>query len=840
MWKSPNGTIRNILNGVVFREPILMKNVPRIIPNWNKPIIIGRHAFGDQYKATEMLIDRPGKLKLLFEPDDGSNQQNELVFEYSSIRGFAHSSFQMALKLELPLYDGRFKDIFQEIFDQDYKDKFEAKKIWYEHRLIDDMVAQAIKSSGGFVWATKNYDGDVQSDILAQGFGSLGLMTSVLVTPDGKTMEAEAAHGTVTRHFRQYQQGKETSTNPIASIFAWTRGLAQRARLDDNHGLLKFTQDLEKACTETVDVEGKMTKDLALALHGSNLKREHYVTTDEFLNHVSNNLKHIISLKEMLGFSSSVLKPSHLTSHVRNASSNMSRSFSSRTIPSFLNSPSVLSVLKQTNKTTLSQQNKFFISTLRHGIGNSSTRPTADKCKNVKSLVETGRVYQRSSNVDIPKIRPNLAVVRYLPTATARVNEIVTSPALTTEEPPISEETQRVNEIKNAKLIFNQAWKNIEDEYGRENLCLPREIIWLMGAPGSGKGTHTDLILKARGITNPPICMSALLTSPDFQEQINKGKMISDGKVLENLLRALLNGDPTVGCLVDGFPRTDIQVECLKLLYDKMHELRREFWGTPLQDKFPRPTFRICVLYVDEEVSVSRQLQRGRQIREHNATVRRTGQGEFMEERVTDYDELVCIEFICVCISTRYQIFKEHFGALMKLGKLFPFHLINAVGSIEEVMKLILKEFEYQSSLELDHKTHDAISHIPIATKIGIHARQDLISRLEHYQDLESELFMKAIEFVDNNVIPMVQRHAISGQALIRTTSHELENQHLVNMIMDVLSERGYHVMFDDRVRETPVRVNPDTWEIILEKRHDYMFSVRFPKHIIQPLEQKF
>ncbi|RIB05885.1 isocitrate dehydrogenase [NADP] [Gigaspora rosea] len=317
MWKSPNGTIRNILNGVVFREPILMKNVPRIIPNWNKPIIIGRHAFGDQYKATEMLIDRPGKLKLLFEPDDGSNQQNELVFEYSSpgvamamyntdesIRGFAHSSFQMALKLELPLYlstkntilkkyDGRFKDIFQEIFDQDYKDKFEAKKIWYEHRLIDDMVAQAIKSSGGFVWATKNYDGDVQSDILAQGFGSLGLMTSVLVTPDGKTMEAEAAHGTVTRHFRQYQQGKETSTNPIASIFAWTRGLAQRARLDDNHGLLKFTQDLEKACTETVDVEGKMTKDLALALHGSNLKREHYVTTDEFLNHVSNNLKRI-------------------------------------------------------------------------------------------------------------------------------------------------------------------------------------------------------------------------------------------------------------------------------------------------------------------------------------------------------------------------------------------------------------------------------------------------------------------------------------------------------------------------------------------------------------------
>ncbi|CAG8669219.1 31720_t:CDS:10, partial [Racocetra persica] len=513
----------------------------------------------------------------------------------------------------------------------------------------------------------------------------------------------------------------------------------------------------------------------------------------------------IISLREM---SSSVLKPYHLTSCVRNASSNMSRSFSSRTIPSFLNSPSVL---KQTKRTTLSQRNKFISSTLQQGIGDSSTRSAADKSKSIRSLVGSDRVYQRPSNVDIPKMRPNMTVVRNLPTATAWVNEIVTSPALTNGEQHLPEdERQRVNEIKNAKLIFNQAWKNIEDAYGRENLCLPREIIWLMGAPGSGKGTHTDLILKARGITNPAISMSSLLITPDCQELINKGKMISDGKVLENLLRALLDCDPTVGCLVDGFPRTEIQVECLKLLYDKMHELRREFWGTLLQDKFPRPTFRICVLYVDEEVSVARQLQRGRQIREHNATVRRTGQGEFIEERVTDYDELL--------IRARYQIFREHFGALMRLVKLFPFHLINAVGSIEEVMRLILKEFEYQSSLELDQKTYDSIAHIPIATKIGVHARQDLISRLEHYQDSEPELFMKAIEFVDNNVVPMVQRHAISGQALIRTTSHQLENQHLVDMIMDVLSERGYHVMFDDRVRETPVRINPDTWEIILEK----------------------
>ncbi|CAG8716793.1 10401_t:CDS:10, partial [Acaulospora morrowiae] len=291
--------------------------------------------------ATDMIIDRPGKLWLHFEPEDKSDQHNELVYEFSapgvalamynvdeSIRGFAHSSFRVALDKEMPLYlstkntilkkyDGRFKDIFQEIYERDYKDKFDAKNIWYEHRLIDDMVAQALKSNGGFVWATKNYDGlvsdrpffrtsyqliftssnsfhnfsDVQSDILAQGFGSLGLMTSVLVAPDGKTMESEAAHGTVTRHYRQYQQGQETSTNPIASIFAWTRGLAHRAKLDDNQELSKFSQDLEKACVETVEVDEKMTKDLALAIHGANMKREHYVTTDEFLEHVAENLK---------------------------------------------------------------------------------------------------------------------------------------------------------------------------------------------------------------------------------------------------------------------------------------------------------------------------------------------------------------------------------------------------------------------------------------------------------------------------------------------------------------------------------------------------------------------
>ncbi|RUS28637.1 hypothetical protein BC938DRAFT_481646 [Jimgerdemannia flammicorona] len=343
MWKSPNGTIRNILNGTVFREPIILKSVPRIVPGWTKPIVIGRHAFGDQYKATDFVVDGPGRFEMTFTPTNGGEAKKWVVYDYEgggvgmgmyntdeSIYGFAHSSFQMALTKNMPLYlsskntilkkyDGRFKDIFQEVYAKNYKDAFNSKKIWYEHRLIDDMVrglwfagcvavAQALKSHGGFVWACKNYDGDVQSDILAQeltylaryqphppGYGSLGLMTSVLIHPDGKTLEAEAAHGgshphthaifrpirilssrlppptfigTVTRHYREHQKGNETSTNPIASIFAWTRGLAHRAKLDGNDRLLAFSLDLERACVETVDVNGKMTKDLALAIHG--------------------------------------------------------------------------------------------------------------------------------------------------------------------------------------------------------------------------------------------------------------------------------------------------------------------------------------------------------------------------------------------------------------------------------------------------------------------------------------------------------------------------------------------------------------------------------------------
>ncbi|MEO8067016.1 MAG: isocitrate dehydrogenase (NADP(+)) [Flavobacteriales bacterium] len=306
MWKSPNGTIRNILNGTVFREPIVIKNIPRLVPGWTQPIVIGRHAFGDQYRATDAVIKGKGKLTMTFTPDDGGAPQNWEIYQYDgngvalamyntdeSIEGFARSCFNLALQKKWPLYfsskntilkkyDGRFKDIFQAIYEQDYAAAFKDAGITYEHRLIDDMVASALKWSGGFIWACKNYDGDVQSDIVAQGFGSLGLMTSVLVTPDGKTIEAEAAHGTVTRHYRMHQEGKPTSTNPIASIFAWTQGLAFRGKLDGNEALIKFSKTLERTCIETVE-EGKMTKDLAVCIHGEKVSTEHYLTTDKFM-----------------------------------------------------------------------------------------------------------------------------------------------------------------------------------------------------------------------------------------------------------------------------------------------------------------------------------------------------------------------------------------------------------------------------------------------------------------------------------------------------------------------------------------------------------------------------
>jgi isocitrate dehydrogenase len=309
MWKSPNGTIRNILGGVIFREPIICQNVPRLVPGWTQPIIVGRHAFGDQYRATDFLFPGKGKLSIKFVGDDGQVIEHE-VFDApgagvamamynldDSIRDFAHASFAYGLSRKYPVYlstkntilkyyDGRFKDIFQEVFDAEYKEKFAEFGGTYEHRLIDDMVASALKWSGGYVWACKNYDGDVQSDIVAQGFGSLGLMTSVLLTPDGQTVEAEAAHGTVTRHYRQHQKGQSTSTNSIASIFAWTRGLAHRAKLDNNADLAAFADTLEKVCIDTVE-SGFMTKDLALLVGDT----QSWLTTEGFLDKVDENLK---------------------------------------------------------------------------------------------------------------------------------------------------------------------------------------------------------------------------------------------------------------------------------------------------------------------------------------------------------------------------------------------------------------------------------------------------------------------------------------------------------------------------------------------------------------------
>ncbi|NQW74085.1 MAG: NADP-dependent isocitrate dehydrogenase [Candidatus Planktophila sp.] len=310
MWKSPNGTVRNILGGVIFREPIIISNVPRLVPHWTKPIVIGRHAFGDQYKATDFRVPTAGKLTMSFVPADGSAPTEFNVFDFpssgvamgmynmdESIRDFARASLNYGLNRSYPVYlstkntilkayDGRFKDIFEEIFQAEFKAAFDAAGIWYEHRLIDDMVAMSLRMEGGYVWACKNYDGDVQSDTVAQGYGSLGLMTSVLMTPDGKIVESEAAHGTVTRHYREHQKGKATSTNPIASIFAWTRGLAHRAKLDKNAELATFCATLERICIETVE-QGKMTKDLSLLIS----KDAPYQSTQEFLASIDENLK---------------------------------------------------------------------------------------------------------------------------------------------------------------------------------------------------------------------------------------------------------------------------------------------------------------------------------------------------------------------------------------------------------------------------------------------------------------------------------------------------------------------------------------------------------------------
>lgn len=427
-----------------------------------------------------------------------------------------------------------------------------------------------------------------------------------------------------------------------------------------------------------------------------------------------------------------------------------------------------------------------------------------------------------------------------------RINYFLQYSTTTTEnttKPPIQEASELVKTLAHgaptpviqqklsgtdaAKLIFSQVWTSLEKELGRrENMRFPQEIIWLMGAPGSGKGTNTPAILKARGITNEPIVMSRLLQQPDTRKLIDRGEMVGDKLIMQLLLRALMRADPNVGVLVDGFPRTEVQVECLKLLYDKFVEMQTQFSKTPLRDKFRRPIFRITVLYVDETESLKRQITRGKRVRHHNQHVIKTQQGELLVERVTDLDETL--------IKARYKIFTQHYGALMRLKKLFPFHLINSLGQMDEVMRNIWREFEYQSSLELDQRTYDTIQVVPIASKIGVHARQNLVRRLEGYQSHNSTEFNAAIQMIMQRFVPEIERHAISGSSVVRVNSADLSSLMCVDIIMDILSERGYTVSVDSVTQCTPVRVNRETWQIENAEKTVYQFEVCAPSHQIR------
>lgn len=343
----------------------------------------------------------------------------------------------------------------------------------------------------------------------------------------------------------------------------------------------------------------------------------------------------------------------------------------------------------------------------------------------------------------------------------------------------------------------------------------------------SGKGTNTPAIIRAREISNPVIVLSHLLKDPEIKKKyIDKGEMVSDTLAMEVLLQALLKSDSSSGVVVDGFPRTEIQVECLKLLYDKMLSLRAQFSKTSFRERFRKPVFRIVVLFIDEEESLKRQIKRGKMVKYHNARVRLTGTGELLKERATDYDENL--------IRARYRVFRQHFSSLTRLKKLFPFHLIHAVGSIEDVMRSIFKEFEYQSSLELDHETYDLIEHIPIATSVGRNARQELIRRLENYQLNNREKFQHSIKLIDEEFIPIIKRNSISGSTTVRINGTKLEDDMVIDMVMDVLSERGFTVSFDCRKTFVPVRVIPETWDIISETRSAYAFDIRFPKNQIR------
>ncbi len=377
-------------------------------------------------------------------------------------------------------------------------------------------------------------------------------------------------------------------------------------------------------------------------------------------------------------------------------------------------------------------------------------------------------------------------------------------------------------EIKDAFLIFSAIWVDLQERFGRENLKFPREFIWLGGAPGAGKGTNAAFIAEARDITAPPVVISALLTAPSALAIKNSGQMVGDREVIGLLLEELLDPQYHDGVIVDGFPRTKVQVECLKMFYNAMLELHAEHRVGELSRAFRKPMFRISLLFVSEDVSVRRQLSRGQQIREHNRQVRETGIGEEREERVTDFDEQLC--------RKRYKVFKEtNFDALQSLRKIFHFHFIDAEGDLPEVQRNILREFAYQSSLELSPEVFDLIRSIPVATKLGLHARQELVTRLEEYVELHEDTFRNVVKLIESKIIPIVHAHAMSGHAQINSEECLLDDPLALRMVIDILWERGFHAMVDIHRVEVPERVDPATWEIVCRVKKVYRIEVRYP-----------
>jgi adenylate kinase len=376
-------------------------------------------------------------------------------------------------------------------------------------------------------------------------------------------------------------------------------------------------------------------------------------------------------------------------------------------------------------------------------------------------------------------------------------------------------------EIKDAQLIFSSVWQDLEADFGRENLRFPKEIILLGGAPGAGKGTNTAFIAKSRGLTCGPIVISALLDSPEARALKNAGNMVGDREVIGLLLRQLIRPEYHDGVILDGFPRTHVQVECLKMLVDKMHALRREFYGTPLSIHFRQPTIHIMVLFVDEKESIARQLKRGRETKIHNDEVRRTGVGELLEDRPTDHDQALA--------QRRYRVFKEQtWEALQSLKEIFHYHFINAQGSLEEVEQNILQELEYQSTLELDPRTVDRLRHVPVANEIIVHARQELVKRLDSYEFGQPELFGRVVDFIRKKVMPIVQRHAISGAAHVNTEEPLLEDATALAMLIDVFSERGFHAVVDLHKIEIPEKFDVATGQISCRLKKVYRIQIRF------------